>query len=269
MTIEDFQKVVEFSLSSGDLRIRVLGGEPTLHPQFIELLKSLEVHKNIGLYVMTNGIMSSEKVDALFEYGIKRQVSFLCNVTYTEKDTDHMLKQREYFFKKMGRTVIPSITVYDYNIELSHPYNLIVKYDLNKQIRVGLAHPILGVQNKYLDPKYFKAFNIHFNIQREYYLKKGVFIIDDCGMPKCGVSNSNSFCRPVLDVGVNLDVWSCFPLINFKKVKLTGFRTVQELEAYFRNEIALSSKSVLFEECNECRSKQICCGGCLAHRINL
>ena len=217
MTKEDFIKAVTFSLKSEHYQIRLLGGEPTLHPQFIEFLDILNEYK-VPLYIMTNGVMSKEKVDALFSYQKNFPVSFLCNVAFSNKDTSEMLKWREYFFSIFKHTVTPSVTIADYKFDFDYVVGLIERHNLNRKIRVGVAHPIVGCDNKYLAPKHFKAFNINFHIERQKLLQKDIRIDLDCGTPQCAIPNGRSSCHPIIDVGVDLSVWPCFPLVNFKKV---------------------------------------------------
>lgn len=57
MSLEQYSKLLDFILKDPENRIGILGGEPTLHPQFIELLNlTKEKCKKRQIILFTNGI---------------------------------------------------------------------------------------------------------------------------------------------------------------------------------------------------------------------
>lgn len=66
LEISDFDARLDFLDRSGIDQVRLLGGEPTLHPQFPELIKRARA-RNKKIVVFTNGLMPEEALACLEE----------------------------------------------------------------------------------------------------------------------------------------------------------------------------------------------------------
>jgi len=56
----DFDKALDFLLRSGIDQARLLGGEPTLHPEFVQLAESA-LRRGLRLLVFSNGLMPERR----------------------------------------------------------------------------------------------------------------------------------------------------------------------------------------------------------------
>ena len=92
MSRDDVRKVMDFMERSDDRQLRLLGGEPTLHPAFIDIVKEA-LARDFHVHVFTNGIMSKEKADFLSEIPDEK-VSLLVNVAHGEIDTENHRKRK-------------------------------------------------------------------------------------------------------------------------------------------------------------------------------
>jgi len=59
-------------------------------------------------------------------------------------------------------------------------------------------------------------------------------------------------CSPIIDVGVNLEVWSCFPLSNVYVTHLDNFKTRAEIETTIRQNLRNSKLSVVVLNAKKC-----------------
>ncbi len=59
-----FRRLLDLVRKSGGKEIRLLGGEPTLHPEFPALLESA-LARGLRLLVFSNGLMPGSAIEAL------------------------------------------------------------------------------------------------------------------------------------------------------------------------------------------------------------
>lgn len=265
---DDFKRVVDFSFKSNRFDIRLLGGEPSLHPQFIQIIEYLsDLPQLASVYLMTNGIMSSDKIDALLYLRQLKHLEILCNVSHQAADTEHQLTLRDNFLKTVNASITLSNTIYNLDLNLDYYVDLIEKFELHRRIRLGIAHKLYGCYNQFLNPALFKAVNITIDVKSKELAAKNIFFQFDCGHPLCHIKHTVSQCLPIIDVGVNLDVWSCFPLKEFEKRKLFDFEHLNDVVSYFVKKLEPYHSKSIFDECDTCSVKNQCCKGCVAHKL--
>jgi len=262
---EDFLKVVDFYKKSGLNNIILLGCEPTLHSNFMDILAYL--HKeNFRVSVSTNGIIDSSLIEKIAAFGIK-SLSFGLNTTsYFDYDSTK-LKKVNHFLAEVKTPVSLAYTITEKDINnprlepmLDRIY-LIMRYSLLSQIQFQIAVPSL--ENKYFIPfdrykeivplidKWATALN-----------KNNIKVGFDChSFPKCALSNNHRFenlfyykCNNfMIDIGPDLSVWPCFPLSDYK-VKLDEFENFFQIQKYFKTK--LSNSLIYDESCNNCNEKK-------------
>ena len=63
----------------------------------------------------------------------------------------------------------------------------------------------------------------------------------------------NTRCNPIIDIGPDLTIWSCFCLSGLANRKLNDFRTLQEAKEYFYEVWSVYQDKVYpMKKCNEC-----------------
>ena len=270
---ESFIKVVNFFPPA----INLLGGEPTLHPEFIRMLDYLLVN-NFTIQVFTNGLLSDdlliELVNTINKYELKKdQLYFAVNVSSEKYRTkDETIKQIK-FFKALTKLAYPSFTIYEKDTNLLFLLDLIKKYDLDPTIRLGIAMPVIGGSNIHLPAKLYK--NVAQSIINLSENSDNATIVFDCGFPLCmftleeisrlNKNEKNDFmfsCGQPLDIYPDLTVANCYPLSKLHKVSLNNFKTFNELNNYFRDGFSTPT-GIYGDRCKECTFfKKICDGGC-------
>jgi radical SAM protein with 4Fe4S-binding SPASM domain len=279
MSRENIRYVMDFLDRSNDKNLRLLGGEPSQHPEFIEIVKEA-LERNFHVHIFTNGMMTREKSDYLGGL-THEQFSALCNVSPQATLTEAQKDDVEYFLSKVGHKAGLGITVTSEDIEYEYLIDTIKRHNLGKQIRVGIAQPIVGVSNEYLPVSNYKTIGTAILAMARVLIEHDIMIGFDCGMTMCmfseeelgGILTSSrgfdSICTPVMDIGPNLDVWNCFPLSEVLNTRLDQFDTVKELSEYYTNQLLPYKQFGCMPECMDCaylRRKQ-CSGGCVAHTM--
>ncbi|MCD4682176.1 MAG: radical SAM protein [Bacteroidales bacterium] len=279
--------IADFHEISNERHIALLGGEPTLHPNFVEFVSYL-IARNFHVHVFTSGILTDEKLKEackfLSEMSIEK-LSFTCNLNHPDISTTTELDKIDKFLNTFGHLTTPGINLFALDFDISYILKAINIYNLKPHIRVGLAHPIPGEANSTISiedlPRLAKQF---LSFARDLSRLKITFGFD-CGMPLCIFSDEQlgvlykssngklSFkCGPAIDIGPDMMLWSCFPLSNFHKKSIFDFNSLQEVKSFY-DEIHTKIRSEsggIFENCNDCihRDAGLCKGGCIAHLIN-
>jgi radical SAM protein with 4Fe4S-binding SPASM domain len=279
MSMENIRYVMDFLDRSHDKNLRLLGGEPTQHPHFIQIVQEA-LERKFHVHIFTNGMMPKKTADFLGAL-TEEQFSALCNVSPQATLTEEQKKDVDYFLSRLGSKGHLGITVTSEHIEYGYLVDTIEKHKLGRKIRVGLAQPIVGVDNEFLSVDKYKTAGKAILAMARDLIKRDIMIGFDCGMTMCmfseedlgGIMTSsqgfNSVCKPVIDIGPNLDVWNCFPLSEVYNTRLEQFANHKEIEEFYTRQLQPYKRFGCMPECMTCdylRRNQ-CAGGCLAHAI--
>ena len=281
--------LADFLDRTNEKRISLLGGEPTLHPEFTEFVLYL-INRGFHVTTFTSGVMSSKTLNKLTKEIAPlegEKVSFVCNVNNPDITPEGELKNQLRFLEKMGHQTNPGFNIYREDFDLTFIFDYIEKYNLRRHVRLGLAHPIYGKANTYIKPdrlgnmakrlvEFFPLFEKH-NVSPGF----------DCGMPLCIFENEELgqllkiskntgsirfSCGPAIDIGPNMDVWSCFPLSDYEKKSIFDFDDMQQVAQYFNTMLSQirTDKGGVYEQCQDCehRKNNTCTGGCIVHGLN-
>lgn len=287
---ENFNYIVDFLEKSDIKRISLLGGEPLIHPRIVDIISDL-ITREFEITVFTSGIMPENNLQLLIErinnlqIKDKHKLKFIVNVNEPRLSNPKEVEKVKNFFTILGSYCGLSFNIYRQDFNPDFLLNYIIEYGLIRFIRFGIANPIPGGLNQFINPKDFKQIGttlISF-MQKMYELQ--IFPLLDCGFNLCMFSdeeigklyrfsrNAVDFdCSPSIDIGPDLSCWCCFPLSNINRKSLLDFKNFNELYAYFNKLQEKYRKEVkgIYQACDECRNfmDEICAGGCLAHSIN-
>ncbi len=274
------------SFQAGNCReMRFLGGEPTLHPDFINfVLYSLK--RNFSVTVFSSGIVSEKvksglrKVFAVPEN--EHRLHFLCNVNDPSLSPASEVKETEKFFEEFGRYITPGFNIYNLDFDLTFLFDYINQYGFHRHIRIGVTHPIVRENNSYIHPDEMHGVFKRFVGFLPVFLKNKVTPGLDCGFPMCGLTetelgqlykatmgNMRFNCGIPLDIGPDMSVWPCFPLSAIEKKSYYDFNSLKEAEAYYQDfmrRVHIEARGI-FSECDSCDwgERGLCHGGCAAH----
>jgi MoaA/NifB/PqqE/SkfB family radical SAM enzyme len=285
---ENLIYLADFLEASGERRFAILGGEPTLHPEFNNFLLYL-LERNFIITVFTSGIMSPytlQEAGDLFKSVPLDRLTFICNLNNPAQTptTAGELAAVRRFLAAFGERVAVSFNIYRLDFDLSFIFQYINEFGLQRTIRLGLAHPIPNQKNLYIAPADMgQVIDRLFSYQplmERFRLKPGF----DCGFPLCLLSDhqlawlyrftGSRFefgCGPAIDIGPDMTVWACFPLSTFHKKSIFEFNSLAEIHQYFQrlHDMVHVEAGGIFQECDACRFREErrCSGGCLAHLL--
>jgi sulfatase maturation enzyme AslB (radical SAM superfamily) len=281
MTLENFEKYLDFHVASQLTRVKLLGGEPTLHPEFIEFLERAHA-RGLPSLVLTNGLWPAKVQAALrsipmADWGLK----FLFNVNEPHLQPAGELARARENMALAGRQGNLGFNIYSADFDLQFVADLIDDCGLDRTVRLGLASPIVGRDNAFVEEASFTAIGQRLIEELRQLERRDVLGWFDCGFPLCMFPEAmlgslmvttrgfESICDYPIDVGPELTAWPCFPLADYKTVAIADFRTVAEIQDYFYDRLAEVRRTGSTAACPTCKylRRGQCCGGCSARAL--
>ena len=283
VTLEDFQKILEFTARvPGMNHIGIIGGEPTLHPQFDEILK--EVNKyckecNTDATLFTNGIelekhlpYIGDRIGILINYN---NPSIMPKSLAEKLDaTLEHLNDLSWFDRKVNLGCNVHMNCTDY----SYMWNVVDKYHLD-HIRCSVVSPG-GIYIPWREKK-----EEYYNIMKPIFIqfckdaiKHHCRLGMDCGhIPMCYFTLEEKeivqeacdglyqdFCEPVIDITTDFRATACFGA--YDPVDIRDFNDVMELHRFLLAKKTLPRASAnCTGRCSTCKKHKLlqCQGGCL------
>lgn len=283
ITQEALTCAVTFLKKSCCDEIGLIGGEPTLHPHFVEILSAMADTFN-KVFVYSNGIC----LEKFFPDALKENICYLINVNETSfigevkfKSICHMLESAATLGKI--RQFSLSVNIYRENQTFDDVLLLCENFGL-KGLRISVVVPAeYGLtSNEWftrLKPSLMHLYRMLKD--RNIVPKYDCNIVPPCiftpeeleflrtlpGSPSdiARLTGDMCVCRPVIDIYPDLTVARCFG-ISEKRHRLSEFVSLSDAIRCFMYEIdgakLYAEKSQSCQECYRRRTLQ-CYGGCL------
>jgi hypothetical protein len=283
MPLETFQRAVDFLERSGIDEVRILGGEPTLHPDFTVLVRYV-LERNLRLLVFSNGLMPETALRCLEATPVERAM-ILVNVMRNSPDPDgrdisilHESTPLTPVFQRLGKHILLGVNIDTSRFQWEFLLELIATYHLIPAIRLGLAHPCVPATNHYLHPHQYAAVGRRISVLADRANAAGVRLEFDCGFVPCmfptgarerfgnALDDVGRRCNPILDILPDGQVIACYPLARLQREPLPGEHDASWLRAQFEKKLKSFGIPGIFRECSVCvlRANGACLGGCLA-----
>lgn len=243
INIEKFTKLCLYFSQNGFDRIAIMGGEPTIHPDFLRIMEIAQKYFSI-VYLFTNALLDSK----LFKYEPRESDTIVYNFNFSKN-----LKPETILLEKLGKRVLDVVIDKDSNIvELSKEILRVVSFDYEK-IKVQLViNNCLNIF-KYKDIIVSKVNDLYNSLNVEPRINK----VFECNAPMCFTIGTNlppfkqnSICEPrsvLIDGDCNLRFCNLYnePLINMFNVNgMIPFAIVKnQIElAYYKSRISCLEK---------------------------
>lgn len=267
---------LDFAIRGGIRELRLLGGEPTLHPKFPDLVR-IGIEAGCTIMVFSNGVMPDRARNALASLEPEAcKVVINMNAAIRKEDEAVRLKTLE----SLGPRVSPGYTLTSADFSFWDAVSLIMTYGLRKNIRIGLSNPTWRGTNRVLDPKRYPAVGQTLFEQSFLTAKYGISLDADCGFVRCMFGNNldqlkkngfryKSSCTPVLDLCTGGKILPCFGLSNLFSLNREDFQDTKEVFAFLSKRLKTWRKFGIYPECTECvyfETKE-CSGGCISARL--
>jgi hypothetical protein len=279
LSLDDLEKVIRFFKRSASNQVGLLGGEPTLHPDFPHIIDRF-LSEGFRIKLFSNGLMPAPSLEYLSGLDSDRMLTII-NVNHPDDAQPGEREQVAATLAALKRKAALGFNIYRPDFDGEFLIDLLEKYDLDRHIRLGLTQPILGGRNTYVLREHYPEVGRRIVRLAERTGPRGMFLGLDCGFTLCMFTpedigpmmyNGVTFkltCNPIVDIGVDLSVWSCFPLSRWETTHLDQFETRQEIVRYYENKLQAFRGVGATADCLECRHKLggNCLGGCIAQTI--
>lgn len=284
---------IEFLISFfGDKprKINIIGGEPTLHPQLLQIIKSFY---NAGHLVtlITNTLTSIDTMAQCLPYLAGVLVNYRHPDSYTAKQSkqikavmDLLVTHRKSrpdsqqpFSIDLGVTFTKVGQDYQYLLAAAEKYT-------PRAIRWDLSKPSANHKNNWLDPFENPTIGDWIVTFIKQFDEIGIGTCVDCPVPYCIFSDTQIHflekkverfrgrCNPPLDILPGLSAIHCFPLAGVcEPVLLSEVGTYDNLFRFIAGLVRKGTLDVgLMEKCHQCHwyIESKCQGYCPALRLN-
>ncbi len=282
ISLDTFERHLDFLDRSEIDQIRLIGGEPTLHPKFSQLI-DLSQSRRKKIIVFSNGIMPEKALRRLEQLPVE---SCTVLINMSASDDRGMLPNKERDIQRqtiltLGRRIALGYNIYRADFDIEAFYPLINAADTSKEIRLGLAHPTLTGQNRYLKQKQYPIVGRKIVQAAKAAAEFEIRLSFDCGFVHCMFSEKDiEFlqeinmdigwrCNPVLDITMGGDVLHCYPLAGKVSLQMSGAENAASLRRQFIEDLAFLQPFGIYPECSICQYKMSgeCTGGCLGSRM--
>lgn len=287
MTFETFQELLDKMGPDGVPKL--LGGEPTQHPEFKRFVTEL-LNRKLEFTVISNFLFDDDITDFLIESLHKQKIGFLINSTNLEavkgreeKFVNNYNKIYKFLYQHDGEDVMSCGFTFenDKSPEYYVEYLEMLSKKLHgiERLRLSMANPdsdkenFFFIKNHDLGNKFIKV------VKKS--LQLGILPSLDCIVYPCMFENKEewkyikNFLSNVRSkcVGCPNDIFPdgtasfCYPVKEFVKVDSRKYESIQEIsrDLTMRHSI-LTNKQQKPEPCRECQFRELnmCSGPCLA-----
>lgn len=299
ITMKNFLQALSFITKDEKSDVGLIGGEPTLHPGFREIMEILILNPRVyGITLFTNGLLMNHFISQIRHPKVRVLINCNSPSIIGERAFTNIQKALDTFTSRdfeSGKIRL-GINLYDNNMDYSFIVDLLRRYNLHC-VRISLTVPDFSTCGEMNVLDYFrnrKEFLLSFFHRLDSI--KVLPILDCNNPPHCiwtadekrwletfvakypdydsNLSNCCSRCYPSVDILPNLQAVRCFGMSDFVKVPITQFNSIADIYNYFQNEIDSNAyKLSACEECKDCYERKVrrCMAGCIgfkASRIN-
>jgi hypothetical protein len=279
LPLSAFGQRLDFLARSGIDEARLLGGEPSLHPHFAELVERAKAASK-RVVIFSNGLMPETALACLEALPVE-QCTVMVNVNQPSAGDDGAHRQRREVMRRLGARALPGFTIYRPDFQPEFLLPLIAETGSKPVIRLGMAQPCLSGSNRYIAPNQYRAVAIKIVRFAQAAARVGVALDFDCGFVRCMFSDPELEelgaagakvgwrCNPILDVDLAGNILHCFPLAQLGGLPLTAESDATALRRTFEERTRPYRQAGVYKECSSCplKARGECPGGCLAATI--
>ena len=287
LTWENFIYIVDFLRASGQSLVSLLGGEPTIHPLCTDFILYL-LDRGFSVTVFTNGMLSASRLDEFSHHLAKvsyERLNFVCNLNNPVQTpaSPNETERIRNFLSILGPWTQPGFNIYREDFSLDFLFDLISRFGMKRNLRIGITHPIPGHEGSYIHTEDIRQVVQRLCSYRPLFETYHVHPRLDCGFPLCKFTDEELGwfqrfqghtpfgCGAALDIAPDMSVYHCFPLYNYQRRSLFDFDSLEQIDKHFaqiRNEIQAEVAGI-YEECDGCRCQEnaVCNGGGLCRIV--
>ena len=270
ITEEQFNEILNFHKVSNQREVRLIGGEPTLHPEFTKLLNRI-VNDDyfIGVMLFTNGSFSDEVATALILASHVKHVACLINLNEPQVVGPAMVEKTSKNLSKITRSpmeVTIGVNIYRPDQDVSYAFDTIKMFNVRRALRISVVAPILEKDREKEPLEYYNEYKPLILDIANRANREGITLSPDCSfIPPCLFSKeelllmstvapdmfSHPVCEPVLDVMPDGTVVRCFDMSHMR-TNIRKFENAGKVAEYFREQEMRTLQPITSEACETC-----------------
>lgn len=292
ISLDNFKTALNFLKTSDNKHIGLIGGEPTLHRDFRQILQILAEDENIdSVTIYTNGLLVDEYLDFLENQKFSALINCNSPADIGEKAFGQLKENLQKIFRinDVWKRVNLGINLYSNDFDYTYIFDLLKSGDLHR-VRMSVTVPNMEEGKKqdsleYLESRknyvlqfmrdcakhdiapYYDCNVIPSCLWSEEQLQEIEQIIQSFHLKRTNLRGDQGFCRPVIDILPNLTAVRCFGTSDFTKVNINDFECLNDLSNYYINLVDRHITSCLKSPgCKGCYQKSVlkCTAGCMA-----
>ena len=286
ISLENFRLILSWLARTPKNHVGIIGGEPTIHPYFSDILKEVNrycIENNTGATLFTNGINLDKFLPEIGE-----RIGLLINVNDPKIMKPEQRKKLEatlhhlYILSWFDHRASIGCNVYRECDDYSFIWDIVDMYHI-KHLRTSVTAPNpklnMGKEEYYISmkPKFLKhcqdAIDHHCVLSMDcnhipecYYTEEELDLYTRATTPPGGAPRkcATSFCNPVVDITADFRATACFG--SYDPVDMRDFDNLDELERYllFKKSYPRYCNNGT-GKCSTCKRYELmqCQGGCL------
>lgn len=269
LSMDDYRRILDLLEKSGIPEVRLIGGEPTLHPKFPEFVLEASRRDSIRkVHLFTNGSFKSRYTELLKLVAQRNEdVSVLMNFNDPHTAGETNFEAMEQNVDQLANTPISlrlGINFYKENQDYDHLLDVAEKYNL-PNLRWALTIP---QDVSAIDPENY--FDQHADMIFNFLMEaadRGMAPSPDCtSLPVCALSDDQiremsltgegnlrtRACDPIIDIKPDMTAIRCFAMDDYA-VDVDKFNTIQELRKHFTKNVDEKYRNKpLLDRCETC-----------------
>lgn len=288
MSLENFETIIQFMKKNNIREVRLLGGEPTLHPYFPIFLHKIANDTFFdSIHIFSNMTFNADIRDIILAISKIKQITILPNFNeiQTVKDKNSIIINNIEILSQNNIINTIGINIYKPDMKLDFLFNLLDKINI-KRVRWAITVPNLNTNKNLNIKEYFHSFYpLLINFFKELNCRHITHSLDCNYIPLC-VFNDNELatlikvapnlfgakenhCDVVLDINPKLEAFQCFGLSDQFKINITNTTNISQISQLFLQKHKFLYDKVLFDDCYQCEIYKLnnnnSCS-CLAYR---
>lgn len=258
--------------------IHIMGGEPTLHPKFDWIVKTV-IDKKLPVLIFSN--LATEKAPEYAKMFKDKPARWVVNVNPPRKWNKEQKENIETSLKLLGKAAAITFNIMPDEDDNDWAIDLIRKFNLDTRIKVGFVLPTYTQSNYALDDSEYKVVAnkvVELALKADQY---GISLDYECGVPICAFteeqlgilwkcnSQVSSGCFSRLDFSPIGEVFYCLPLATVASKKYYEFENYNEARKWFEDKYSpyrRLGRTINCATCNLMNPNQ-CNGACLAKNL--
>lgn len=282
MPLANFARVLDFIEASGEQKLTLVGGEPTMHRHFDAVLQMIDARAALRqVLLFTNGIFRPSVLEAIIRH--RRKLIVCINVLHPSEEHPSARRRLDKTLQGLragGVRFDFSYVIYQPDFDAAFLLEKVRRYRV-AAVRWALAFPS-APGAAFVTREQLPLVGERIVRLLEDLAAQGVRTYVDCPLPYCIFSDAQlglisrqalsvinwGYCGLTLEVNPDLTVKACPAQREEERVALTAFADMQALQRYFFTRMSVyKAAHRLYEHCADCRYylQQRCQGGCLGY----